>query len=123
MDGVESARGPLAGAGVGGAVLVPSAAQLSAAAQPPVQSAPGPGRRGHPQGNHPQAPTALERRCSPSFLPKPDGFEEDDKGSLEVGKVGDIVILSKDLIGCDDSEIMDTKVLYTIVGGEVKHKL
>ncbi|WP_235296785.1 amidohydrolase [Portibacter marinus] len=49
------------------------------------------------------------------------GFEEDDKGSLEVGKLADIVILSKDLINCSDDEIMDTKVLYTIVDGKVKY--
>jgi predicted amidohydrolase YtcJ len=48
-------------------------------------------------------------------------FEEQDKGSLEEGKLADIVILSKDLINCGDDEIMDTEVLYTIVGGEVKY--
>lgn len=49
------------------------------------------------------------------------GFEEEDKGSLAEGKLADIVILSKDLINCSDEEIMDTEVLYTIVGGEVKY--
>ncbi len=50
------------------------------------------------------------------------GFEEDIKGSLELGKLADIVILSKDLFNCDDEEIMDTKVLYTIIDGEVKYE-
>ena len=50
-------------------------------------------------------------------------FEENDKGSLEEGKLADIVILSKDLINCQDDEIMDTKVLWTIVGGEVKYSM
>jgi len=49
-------------------------------------------------------------------------FEEDIKGTLETGKLADIVILSNDLQKCDDEEILDTKVLYTIVGGEVKYK-
>jgi hypothetical protein len=49
-------------------------------------------------------------------------FEEKDKGSLEVGKLADIVILSNDLIKCSDEDILNTKVLYTIVGGEVKYK-
>lgn len=49
-------------------------------------------------------------------------FEETDKGSLEVGKLADIVVLSKDLQKCADNEIMDTKVIYTIVGGEVKYE-
>lgn len=49
-------------------------------------------------------------------------FEEADKGSITEGKLADIVILSKDLAKCDDEEIMDTKVLYTIVDGKVKYQ-
>jgi len=49
-------------------------------------------------------------------------FEENDKGSIEEGKYADIVILSEDLINCTDQEILNTKILYTIVGGEVKYK-
>ncbi|MFK7807083.1 MAG: amidohydrolase [Saprospiraceae bacterium] len=48
------------------------------------------------------------------------GFEEKDKGSLEVGKLGDVVILSEDLLTCEDGKILGTEVLWTIVGGEVK---
>lgn len=47
-------------------------------------------------------------------------FEEEDKGSLEVGKLADIVVLSKDLATCTDAEILETEVKMTIVGGEVK---
>ncbi len=49
-------------------------------------------------------------------------FEEKDKGSLEEGKLADIVVLSKDLANCTDEEILQTEVLMTIVGGEVKYK-
>ncbi len=49
-------------------------------------------------------------------------FEEKDKGSLEVGKLADIVVLSKDLTTCSDGEILDTEVLYTIVGGKIKYQ-
>lgn len=51
------------------------------------------------------------------------GFEEDLKGSLQVGKLADVVILSQNLLTCPDDAIMDTDVLYTIVGGEVKYAL
>ena len=49
-------------------------------------------------------------------------FEEKDKGSLSIGKLADIVVLSKNLLTCPDDEILDTKVLYTIVGGKIKYK-
>ena len=47
-------------------------------------------------------------------------FEEKDKGSLSIGKLGDVVILSNDLLHCTEEDILKTKVLYTIVGGQVK---
>ncbi len=46
-------------------------------------------------------------------------FEENIKGSIEVGKLGDLVVLDKDLMKIPAEEILRTKVLYTIVGGEV----
>lgn len=49
-------------------------------------------------------------------------FEEDDKGSLEVGKWADMVVLSNNLVTCADEEIMDTQIRMTIVGGEVKYQ-
>jgi len=49
-------------------------------------------------------------------------FEEQDKGSLEVGKWADLVVLSKDLLNCSDEEILQTQVMMTVVGGKVKHK-
>jgi predicted amidohydrolase YtcJ len=49
-------------------------------------------------------------------------FQEKDKGSLEVGKYADIVILSNDLMTCKDEEIKNTKVVATIVGGKVKYR-
>jgi len=49
-------------------------------------------------------------------------FEEKEKGSLEAGKVADIVILSNNLLTCADEEIPKTKVMMTIVNGKVKYK-
>lgn len=46
-------------------------------------------------------------------------FEEGIKGSLEVGKYADITILSEDLLHCSEEKILETQILYTIVGGEV----
>lgn len=46
-------------------------------------------------------------------------FEESDKGSLVAGKLADIVVLSNNLLECDEKEILTTKVLYTIVDGNI----
>jgi len=49
-------------------------------------------------------------------------FEDDIKGSIEIGKYADITILDKNLITCDDLDIPDTKVVFTIVGGEILYE-
>lgn len=49
------------------------------------------------------------------------GFEEHYKGSLEEGKVADIVILTNDLMQCSDEAILETEVLMTIVDGITKY--
>ena len=49
-------------------------------------------------------------------------FEEDDKGSLTPGKLADVTVLSKDLLTVPDDEILETEVLFTIVGGEVRYR-
>lgn len=50
------------------------------------------------------------------------GFEEDIKGTLSVGKLADITVLSKDILTVPDDEILSTEILYTIVGGKVLYK-
>jgi hypothetical protein len=46
-------------------------------------------------------------------------FEEDIKGSLEVGKLADMVVLSQDLLRPNPKNIPMTEVLYTIVDGKI----
>lgn len=47
---------------------------------------------------------------------------EKTKGTLEIGKLGDMVILSQDLLTIPVEDIKKTEVLYTIVGGKVVYK-
>lgn len=46
-------------------------------------------------------------------------YEEDVKGTIGAGKLGDITVLSKNLLEIPSAEILSTRVLYTIVGGKV----
>ena len=49
-------------------------------------------------------------------------FQEEDKGTLEIGKYADVTVLSKNILQIDAEEILNTKVLYTIVGGRVLYE-
>lgn len=46
-------------------------------------------------------------------------FEEKQKGSLEPGKLGDFVTLSDDIMSAPAASLWKTKVLMTVVGGQV----
>ena len=45
-------------------------------------------------------------------------FEEDKKGSLEIGKDADFIILDQDLMKATAEEILKAKVQATYVNGE-----
>jgi hypothetical protein len=47
--------------------------------------------------------------------------EEKLKGSLEVGKLADLIIIDRDPLTCPPHSIRHTRVLYTVVGGKVVH--
>jgi len=50
-------------------------------------------------------------------------FEEKVKGSIEKGKNADFVLLDRDIMTVPDYEVPSTRVLMTIVGGEVVYNL
>ena len=49
-------------------------------------------------------------------------FEEQKKGSLEIGKWADLVMLDKDLLNCPETSILQTGAQLTIVQGEVVYR-
>jgi hypothetical protein len=49
-------------------------------------------------------------------------FEENLKGTLSPGKLADITIFSQDIMTIPEEDILNTKIAYTIIGGEVKYQ-
>jgi predicted amidohydrolase YtcJ len=49
-------------------------------------------------------------------------FEEGEKGSLAVGKLADVTVLSKDILTVPEEEIKTARVDFTIVGGKVLYE-
>lgn len=46
-------------------------------------------------------------------------FEEKEKGSIEQGKLADLVILNTSLLNCPSEEILHVKADVTILDGEI----
>jgi len=49
-------------------------------------------------------------------------FWEDKLGSIEEGKLADLVVLENDILTCPLDEIKDTRVLMTMVEGKVVYE-
>ncbi|HUG53032.1 MAG TPA: amidohydrolase family protein, partial [Vicinamibacteria bacterium] len=48
-------------------------------------------------------------------------FDEERKGSIETGKLGDLAVLSDDYLSCPPDRIADIRAVLTVLGGEVVH--
>ena len=48
--------------------------------------------------------------------------EEKEKGSLEVGKLADLIVIDRDYLTCPVDAVKDTRVLLTVVGGRVVYE-
>jgi predicted amidohydrolase YtcJ len=49
-------------------------------------------------------------------------FREREKGTIEVGKLADFVILSDDIFSVDRDKVRDSRVLWTVVDGKAVYK-
>jgi len=49
-------------------------------------------------------------------------FEKNLKGSIEPGKLADLIVIDRDILTCPEDEIKETKVLRTILGGKTVYK-
>jgi predicted amidohydrolase YtcJ len=69
-----------------------------------------------------QAMTRMEALHARTLGAAYAAFEDDIKGSLEVGKLADVTVFSRDILALPAEEILGTEVVYTIVGGEVRYR-
>jgi predicted amidohydrolase YtcJ len=49
-------------------------------------------------------------------------FEEQQKGSIEPGKLADLILVDRDPLTCPEDELRSTQVVWTMVGGKVVYR-
>ncbi|MBN2030199.1 amidohydrolase [bacterium] len=76
---------------------------------------------GYPVGGwHPQERLTIKEAIEAYTLGSAYAeFMDHEKGSLEPGKLADIVILDRDLLEITPEDILKTQVMYTLLGGEL----
>src|SRR5881392_1043452 len=74
-------------------------------------------------GWHPEQAVSREQALKMfTVWPAYAAFEEKDKGSIEVGKLADFTVLSQDIMGIPEPEILNTRAEITIIGGEIVYQ-
>ncbi|MGB5133011.1 MAG: amidohydrolase [Steroidobacteraceae bacterium] len=58
-----------------------------------------------------------------TYWPAYAAFQEEERGSIEAGKLADFTVLSSDIMQVPDGEILKARVVYTIIGGQVVYAL
>ena len=72
------------------------------------------------EGWHPEQAVSREEALKMfTIAPAYAAFDESDKGSIEVGKLADLTVLSKDIMKIPEPEILQTKCVMTVIGGEI----
>jgi len=71
-------------------------------------------------GWHPEQAVSREQALKMfTTWPAYAAFEEKDKGSIEVGKLADLTVLSKDIMKIPEAEILTATCAMTVIGGEI----
>ena len=80
--------------------------------------------KGTPEGGYePEQKMTREQALRSYTLDAAYGaFEEEIKGSIEVGKLADFTIYNQDLMTVDENKVLDTQVLMTIFDGKVVYE-
>ncbi|HET9275649.1 MAG TPA: amidohydrolase family protein, partial [Gemmatimonadales bacterium] len=54
-----------------------------------------------------------------TYWPAYAAFEEDRRGTIEVGKWADLTVFDRDIMRVPEAEILGAKCTMTVIGGEV----
>ena len=57
-----------------------------------------------------------------TIWPAYTAFEENDKGSIEPGKLADFTVLSQDIMKIPEPEILNMRAEMTVIGGEIVYQ-
>jgi len=72
------------------------------------------------EGWHPEQAVSRENALKMfTIWPAYAAFEEKEKGSIEVGKLADLTVLSRDIMKIPEMEILETRNEMTVIGGEI----
>jgi predicted amidohydrolase YtcJ len=79
--------------------------------------------KGEPEGGYePEEKMSREQALRSYTIDAAYGaFEENMKGSIEVGKVADFTVFSKDIMKVEEREILQAEVVMTIVDGKIAY--
>ena len=75
------------------------------------------------EGWHPEEKVTREQALKMlTIWPAYAAFEENLRGSIEVGKLADLTVLSADIMNIPEMEILKTHCAMTVIGGEVVYE-
>src|SRR6266496_5868940 len=75
------------------------------------------------EGWHPEEAVSREQALKMfTIWPAYAAFEEKLRGSIEVGKLADLTVLSADIMTIPELEILKTRCLMTVIGGEIVYE-
>ena len=79
---------------------------------------------GSPKGGYEpsQKMTRLEALKSYTINAAYGAFEEDIKGTIDIGKYADFTIFSQNIITVPDNQLLNTKIKYTIINGKIEYQ-
>ncbi|MDP9292088.1 MAG: amidohydrolase family protein, partial [Verrucomicrobiota bacterium] len=72
------------------------------------------------EGWHPEEAVSREQALKMfTIWPAYAAFEENDKGSIEPGKLADFTVLSNDIMKIPEPEILNTRAVMTVIDGQI----